>query len=386
MALSARNTILLTFATFGAIVGTHVGALPFVVENANVGPYEFGVVGSVGMIANIAAMSLGGWINRHFDHRSVLLLILPFCFFAMFYTLVVQSLFSFGVSVVLLSFTLGTMDIFMNAEGSVVEQESGKPIFSAFHGSASLGIALFAIISSLVSAWVTPWFGALFVVVPVAVTLGAIYQSIPKRAVERDHEAPKPVVLPRRILTFVGLAAGFNVTCEGASILWAGQLLTNIAPELAAYSGLGVAFYGLCGGTMRMFGDRLRVAYGDERVMIASLTVAISGFSILGIAPGFLISVFSFAGVGFGLSIVFPCLFSLSAKLVPEGRAAAMSYVAAVGGIPRVLLPVILGWLAQTFSLGAVFAACAVVALMAALIIVTTFTKMDRALPVGNAL
>jgi predicted MFS family arabinose efflux permease len=385
MTISARHTMLLTFATFGAIVGTHVGALPFVVKNADVSAYAFGVVGSLGMLSNITAMSIGGWVNRHLDHRTVLLAILPMCFLAMIYTLVVQSLFSFGVSVMLLSFSLGTMDLFMNAEGSAVEQESGKPIFSSYHGSASLGIALFAIISSLVSAWVAPWFGALFAIIPVAVALGAIYTSIPKRAVEQHIYAQKTVVLPYRTLTFIGLAAGFNVTCEGAATLWAGQLLTSIAPQLAAYSGLGVAFYGVCGGTMRMFGDRLRVAYGDERVMTISLAVAILGFVVLSLAPGFAISVLAFAGVGFGLAIVFPSLFSLAAQLVPDGRAAAMSYVATIGGIPRVILPFILGWLAQTISLGAVFAACAIVALMAALIIVSTFEKVDRALPSSNA-
>ena len=62
-----------------------------------------------------------------------------------------------------------------------------------------------------------------------------------------------------------------------------------------------------------------------------------------------------------------------------------MSYVATIGGIPRVIVPFILGWLAQTISLGAVFATCAIVALMAALIIVFTFAKVDRALPFGNA-
>lgn len=69
----------------------------------------------------------------------------------------------------------------------------------------------------------------------------------------------------------------------------------------------------------------------------------------------------AFAAVGFGLAVVFPCLFSLAAKLVPNGKAAAMGYVGMVGGLPRITLPFLMGWLAQTYSLGAVFAAAAVV-------------------------
>lgn len=373
--------MLLTFATFGAVVGIHVGALPVIVKNSDVSPYAFGVVGALGMLSNIIAMSLGGRINRHFDHRSVLLVILPLSFLAMSFTLVSQSLAMFALSVMLLSFSLGTMDLFMNAEGSAVEQETGKPIFSAYHGSASLGIALFAIIGSVISVWLAPWVGALVALVPVMITVLAIWHTLPKREVERHQDNPAEIVLPYRILTFIGLAAGFNVACEGAAMLWAGQLLTSIAPQLAAYSGLGVAFYGLCGGTMRMFGDRLRTAYGDAPVMLFSLGTAILGFAVLGIAPGFTISVLAFAAVGFGLAVVFPCLFSLAARLVPSGRAAALSYVATVGGVPRVMLPWLLGWLAQEISLSAVFGACVLVAAMAAVIIITTYKASTKLLP-----
>ena len=373
--------MLLTFATFGAVVGIHVGALPVIVENSAVSPYAFGVVGALGMLANIIAMSLGGRINQYFDHRSVLLVILPLSFLAMSFTLISQSVAMFALSVVVLSFSLGTMDLFMNAEGSAVEQETGNPIFSAYHGSASFGIALFAIIGSLISVWSAPWVGALVALVPVVITMLAIWHAIPKREVARQQESPIAVVLPYRILTFIGLAAGFNVACEGAAMLWAGQLLTRIAPELSAYSGLGVAFYGICGGTMRMFGDRLRTAYGDATVMLFSLATAIVGFAVLGLAPGFAISVLAFAAVGFGLAIVFPCLFSLAARLVPTGRAAALSYVATIGGVPRVMLPWLLGWLAQEVALSAVFGACVLVAAMAAAIIVTTHKASTKLLP-----
>ena len=92
---------------------------------------------------------------------------------------------------------------------------------------------------------------------------------------------------------------------------------------------------------------------------LSTNSTAVFGFAILGFAPGFWLSVLAFAGVGFGLAVTFPCLFALAGKLAPANRAAAMSYVAAVGGAPRVILPWVMGWLASQYSLGAVFAACA---------------------------
>lgn len=380
MAITPRGTILLTFAAFGAIVGSNVGAFPIIVKNAEVPLWLFGLVGSIGMLSNIFAMSLGGFINRYADHRTVLLIVLPLSFVALCFAQLAYSPFTFVVSAILISLALGACDLFMNAEGAAVEQETGKPIFSSYHGSASLAIAGFAILSSMISVWLSPWFVVLFTAVPVSLAFAAVYKTIPARGVVRHDEQKTRVVLPYRLLTFIGLAAGFNVTSEVVCIVWAGQLLTSIAPEWAAYSGLGVAFYGVCSGTMRLFGDGLRARFGDRNVMLSCLAVAIPGFMVLSLAPGFLISVIAFACVGFGLAVVFPCLFSLAAKLVPEGKAAAMGYVGLVGGLPRVTLPFLMGWLAQTYSLGAVFAASAVVSTTALVIIVATFARAEAAL------
>ncbi len=379
MVLSARGTILLTFAAFGAVVGSNVGAFPVIIQNSGVSLGVFGLVGSIGMLSNIFAMSLGGFINRHADHRTVLLVVLPLSFVALCFAQVSYSPFTFVASAILISLALGTCDLFMNAEGAAVEQETGRPIFSSYHGSASLAIAGFAILSSMVSVWLSPLSVVVFTAIPVGLALAAINKNIPKRGVVRHHETKVRVVLPYRLLTFIGLAAGFNVTSEVVCIQWAGQLLQSIAPEWAAYSGLGVAFYGVCSGTMRLFGDRLRARFGDRTVMLSCLAVAIPGFVVLSMAPGFLISVVAFAAVGFGLAVVFPCLFSLAAKLVPEGKAAAMGYVGLVGGLPRVTLPFLMGWLAQTYSLGAVFAASALVSTAALIIIIATFAKAEAA-------
>jgi MFS family permease len=378
LGLTPHRTILRVFGAFGAVVGIHVGSLPELVAQSQVSPFAFGVAGTIGMAANISAMSLGGRINRTMDHRSVLLLVIPAIALALGFALLVFNLWSFMMSFILLSFTLGMTDLFMNAEASIVEQELGRKVFSSYHGTASLGMSVFAIVGSVVAVMLAPWFGFLFALVPLALAWAAVYKSIPARAVTSALPVEAPVVLPRRILFFIGLAAGFNVACEGAAILWAGQLLANTSPELAAISGLGLGFYGLCSGIMRIAADGLRSRHGDMRVMTVCITIAVAGFAVLGLAPGFWISVLAFACVGCGLGVIFPCLFSHAAQLVPNGRAAALGFVATVGGAPRFLLPLLLGVVAEQISFHAVFAVCAFVAFAALLTIVFTFTETQK--------
>lgn len=380
MKISERGTMLLTFAAFGAFIGTNVGAFPTILAHAGVSSELFGLVGAIGMLANILLMAMGGVINRYFDHRTVLLWIVPVAFIAVLVAQLAFSPLSFVLTAIFISMALGTMDLFMNAEGAEIDQQYKNSIFSAYHGSASLMMGLFAIISSIVSVWLAPWFVMVFTIVPVALAYAAIYKNIPHRAVVVHDVEKGSKKLPYRLLTFIGLAAGFGVTSEVACVQWAGQLLNSIAPSLAAYSGLGLAFYGLCSGVMRLFSDRIRATYGDRIVMVVCLSIGILGFVVLSFAPSFAVSVLAFAAVGIGLSVVFPCLFSLAARLVPDRKAAAMGYFAMIGGTPRVVLPWVLGAVAQNYGLSSVFIVTALVSATALMIIVTTFSKTEAAL------
>jgi MFS family permease len=163
-----------------------------------------------------------------------------------------------------------------------------------------------------------------------------------------------------------------------AALQWAGQLLASIAPQLAAFSGLGVAFYGLCSGLMRLIGDWLRSRFGELRSLVACISIGICGFAILGFASGFWVSTFAFALVGVGFAISFPTLMSFAARSAPQSRAAAMGYVTAVSGVPRSLAPWIFGWLASAYSLSAVFAASAMIAVMALLLVILAFGGQAR--------
>ncbi|MBL8790467.1 MAG: hypothetical protein JNM45_08205 [Rhizobiales bacterium] len=372
--------IILTFVGFGSIVGTHTGAIPTLVTRSGMSPYAFGIAGSLGMLINIGCMAAGGYINRFASPRTILLYVLPSAFLVLLGALLTTSVTGFFVSFLLLSACIGTLDIFMNAEASLVEHELQRPVFSTYHACAMLSIAGFALLGSLTSVLLSPWFGALLAGVPLFLGWAGVLKHLPERdpvvPVIRKSQAP----MPRGILTIIGLAAGFNVTCEVAAIQWSGQLLAAIAPELAAISGLGLCFFGLCSGTMRLFGDYLRTTFGDLRVMAVGLSLAVAGFAGLGLAPGFWMSALAFAAVGVGLALVFPCLFSMAGRLAPNARAAAMSYTALVGGLPRVTLPWMLGILAASNSVHTVFSACAILALAALVLVVLAFARAGHRL------
>jgi MFS family permease len=375
MTLTPHRTIIIVFCSFGFLFGLHLGALPVLIERSSVNDWQFGAAGGIAMTFGLIGASLGGVISHRIDHRAMLLMIIPLCGLALLFALLVTSATAFMVSFAFIALTMSIMDLFMNAEASIVEESEGRKVFSGYHGAASLGMAAAAISGSMVAVHLAPWFNIVLAIVPIMLAWAAVYKTVPHRTNEHNTMNAQSASLPKRILAIIGIAAGFNVACEVAAMHWAGQLLKETAPELAAISGLGLAFYGVCGGLTRIAGDRLREAFGDLRVMSISLFIAICGFGGLGLSPGFWFSVLAFAAVGCGLGIIFPCLYSLAARLAPNARAAAMSFVSIISSIPRIALPWALGAIAQVSNINVVFGTCAVVALLALVLIVISYGK-----------
>ena len=364
MKITPRLAVTLTFIAFGMMVGSQIGAFPILRAQSSVDSFAFGILAGLATAANVLALSLGGFINRRFDHRSVLLFILPVGFAAMMTSLTSHSIWAFGLTFMLFNFALGITDLFMNAEASIVEHDAGKPIFSSFHAAVLYAMGL----SALVSGYIAVKFGAIWatpVAVPfVAAAIWAVSKAIPHRIHEANEVKPT-IVLPRKILILLGIIIGLDVAAELTCVQWSGQLLSDMQPTLAQYSGLGLAFYGLCNGTVRLFGDQLRKRFSDMTLVAASFVVGTIGFGILATGPGFAISVCAFALAGFGLALIFPCLFSVTAHLVPQARAAALAYASAISGPPRIFLPMVLGVLAQTYGLNAIYVAAGLACVLA---------------------
>jgi MFS family permease len=172
----------------------------------------------------------------------------------------------------------------------------------------------------------------------------------------------------------LGVAAGLIIAAETAALLWSAKLLDEMAPALAAIAGVGAAFFGLCNAAVRFPGDRLRSAAGDMPLMVASLVISIIGFAALGLSTNYALSIVSFAAVGFGLALLIPCIFALSARLVPANRAGALSFVSLLSAAPRILAPLAFGIAAAEFGTSLAFGLVAG-GLLVALLLILAFAR-----------
>ena len=353
-----RAAMTLVFASFGAAIGAWAGAIPQVTSASGIDNYQLGLGLTILTLATVAVMSLGGAIGRRFSNRAVLLIAIPA--FALSTSLLLESNapWLFFVSLVLFGASIGFMDVFMNAEASAIEHDMRRPIFTAFHGSASAGLPAFAIASSVVSTNIGTFATSLLVVAAFAVAWAMVYFFVPPRKLTRGRESSVAILSSRGSLIIMGLTVGLSISCETAAVFWSAKLLNEQAPSLAAVAGLGTAFYGVCNAGMRFYGDRLRSRYGEMIVLLTSIVLAMAGFTILGLSTSFALSVVAFACAGLGLSLLCPCLFNMAANQMPANRAAALGFISMIAGAPRIIAPWLFGWIAASQSTSFAFVLC----------------------------
>ncbi len=358
---SPRRAIVAVFVAFGTCIGAWAGAIPAVARNADIGNFTLGIGITAFTAVYVAAMALSGRLARHTGNRSAMLLTIPLAALATLILMSSGSPFVFFAGLALFGASLGSLDVIMNAEGSAIERDVGRPIFVTFHGAASSGMAVLAIVSSLISVTIGPWGPALIAAACLALAWLATYRHVPVRPPAGVAQSAGEARSHRTPLLIMGLAAGLVIATETAAVMWSAKLLDERAPLLAAFSGLGAAFYGLCNAALRFQADGLRHRFGDLPLMMASLLAAILGFAALGLSRDFAVSVAAFALVGLGTAPLIPCIFALAAGRIPENRAAAIGFVSGVAGLPRTLAPWLFGWIAASVSTSFAFALCTAV-------------------------
>jgi MFS family permease len=353
-----RAAITLVFANFGAAIGAWAGAIPQVTLASGIDNFQLGLGLTVLTLATVTVMSLGGAIGRRFSNRAVLLFAIPAFAISTSLLLMANAPWLFFTSLLLFGASIGLMDVFMNAEASAIEHDMCRPIFTAFHGSASAGLPVFAIASSIISTNMGTLATSLLVVAAFAVAWIMVYAFVPPRKLTRGKESSVAILSSRGPIIIMGLTVGLSISCETAAVFWSAKLLNEQAPSLAAIAGLGTAFYGICNAGMRFYGDRLRAQYGEMSVMLTSIVLAMAGFAILGLSTSFAVSVVAFACAGLGLSMLCPCLFNMAASQMPANRAAALGFISMIAGAPRIMAPWLFGWIAASQSTSFAFGLC----------------------------
>lgn len=374
-ALSPQFAVAAMFAAFGLAVGLFSGATGAILARAQVGSAIFGVMLTLNVATYLAAMSSGWLLARQFTAKRILVACAPLM------GLVIAAMLAFPSATTLFAglgvngALGGLVDLTMNAEGTKLERQLGRPVLAGLHGAASAGLALGAIAGSLLADGPAPWIAPLAAFGAMAVASLAVAFLVPDAGLEHAApDAPKSPSHYSRPMIVIGLAVGACVACETNAMIWSTPLLRQDAPTLAAISGLGGAFFAACQAAMRLNADRLRRTVGDRTLMIASMGVATLGFVVVASHFNFPLTVLGFAVIGVGTGVVVPCGFAMAVAQPGVTPSAALSATALFGSAVRLPAPLAVGALASLLSLSGAFSLFAFI-LAAAIIALAAFIE-----------
>jgi hypothetical protein len=368
------------FFAFGIGAGLWGGASGAILIRAGVDAATFGVLLTVYTGAYLIAMSAGGAVAHRFGVGQALSVSAVIFGAALCALLDASTEIWVAIALIVAGFLGGVVDLLMNAEGARIERRLGRPILARLHAAASAGMALGAILGSLIVVGPAPWAAG------VLAALGLAGAGVAYHRAARTDRPPVAAVgsIARSGLSFapaligLGVVVGVSIAAELAASVWSSLLLREEAPKLAAISGLGAAFFSACQAALRFNVDAIRLRVSDLHIIVASFAIAAAGFALVSVHAGFAASVAGFALIGVGTGPIVPCGFALAARQAAAGPAVGLASASLFSALTRLPAPLATGAIAQALSLSAAFAAFA-------LALVTTAAAVSIVAYLGRA-
>lgn len=364
----ALQSVATQFFVNGFVYGTWIPRLPEIRDRVDISIGALGLVLTIGAAAGLIGSFLTGRVIAALGTRRVIIAgtllsigSLPLVGIATVPVVLVVGLFG------LLFFDV-FIDVAMNVQGSVLSARRHTPVMNRLHGLWSLGTVSGGLVTAALAgagvgvpahlAVVT----AGMVVVVLFVAPGLLPVDEP-HGDESEHEGGDRWRVNRAgALFLVGGAAAMAMEISAGD--WAAfRLSDDLGASARVAASAFVAF--TVGMTLgRLGGDWVQVRVGALRMIRGATLLAGAGMSAATLVPNQAVSLAGYVVAGLGTAVMFPQLYDAAAKAPgPPGSGFTAMLVGQRGA--ALLVPLIVGTLANTSALG-VGQAVAIVALPAA--------------------
>jgi len=302
-------------------------------------------------VGAVFCLTLAGRIVAALGARLVVLLAGLVICAALALVVNVNSMFALIPLMLVFGGANGLFDVSINAEGTVLEAQSGKRVMSNFHGMYSVGGMVGAGVGALlIAADVAPalQLAGLGAVLAILVAVASVFM-LPVHPKDPEHQSTNS--LPRGTLAVMGVLAAVGLLAEGAMYDWSVLYMQTETGALPALAALGYASFSAAMAATRFVGDTLRAHMSAQRLMAASGALAAVGMATALLVHDPIVALIGFAFVGIGFANVVPILFIGATKVPGVAPAAAIATVSSVGYLGFVAGPPLVGGIAHSLSL-----------------------------------
>lgn len=243
------------------------------------------------------------------------------------------------------------MTLSINTQGVAVQALYKKSIMATFHGIWSLaGFAGAGIGLVMVFFNIAPRLHFIVISIVLAIfTLYFINETLHQKPVPQTR---KPVFsLPDKYLLKFSLICFACMACENTMYDWSALYFQKQVNPDKTVATAAFVIYLIAMTTGRFFGDRIVTRLGIKTVLKFSGVFIFSGLTIAVALPYVVTVPLGFILVGLGVSCVVPMVFSLAGRSKNMSSSSAIASISTVGYLGFVLVPPLVGFIAQISNL-----------------------------------
>lgn len=343
----------MAFFISGFAVSTWAPMIPAVKEKLQIGADFLGLLLlSIGISAFIF-MPLAGMFSRSFGCKKVLRIAIAVMAADLIVLSLLNNIWGFLVFLAVFGAAMGCIDVNMNLNAVIVENASKKRMMSGMHALWSVGcFAGAGLFSLLAKAGL-----GITVIAAIHSAVVMLFTAVYSRHFLNFKGAgnEKPIAIPKGIVVFFGLLACITFLGEGAVMDWSGVLLTEVKSTELSLAGVGYAVFSVAMLVMRLLGDKIVAALGEEKTLILGSVTGALGFVSVIFLDNFYALQCGFVLMGLGLANIVPTIYSLTKyqKVMPIN--AAVTAITSMGYTGVILGPAVLGFVAHGFGIEYVF-------------------------------
>jgi len=364
--LKARIATAVFFFVSGFGFSTWAARIPTIQKNLHLNEAQLGAVLFALPAGLMATLPVTGYLLRRFSSRSIMMM--GAVLFNIMLCLVGFTTATWQLALVLFFFgsSRNLFNISANAQSIGVQKLYSKSIIATFHGIWSIaGFAAAAVDTLMVSLNVAPsWHlltAALFLT-----SLCLLFFKNNVHQLPQPHEKKKAFQLPDKALLKLGFICFASMACEGTMYDWTGIFMEKAVHANKSVAAIGYAVYMVAMTLGRFTGDKLANRIGIKKMLTYSGLLILCGLLLAAVLPYTITSWLGFVMTGLGVSCVVPMVFSMAGKVKGMSGGPAIAGVSTVGYCGFLIVPPMVGFIAEQFNLRWSFA---IIALLGALII-----------------
>ncbi|NER09276.1 Fucose permease [Muriicola jejuensis] len=341
------------FASLNILFGTWAIYIPMVKEDLGIDKATLGIALFFLSFGVFTVFPVASRIVNYLGvGRATWYGILGLCLTALF-PLMANSFLTLALALFFFGSANGLLDIAMNTLVTEIEKEDKQNFMSASHGFFSLGGVLAGLGSFLILVFenrMLHMIAAVILVLSVNLIFSKRYLHIKAAPVEKEpfsFRNFKPLLL-LGVVSFVVMAS------EGAIVDWSGLFLKEVSLAPEALWGAGFLGFQITMTLGRFLGDAISARIGSVRIVALGSSIAIAGYLCV-LAGHTYMAILGFALTGLGFSVIIPELFRIGGNVKGVESSQGVAFIAGSGYSGFLLGPVILGFLAEQYSLNTSF-------------------------------